>query len=676
MLDFCLGDSTHRHLIWCSSVQNRKGWGDWFSHQFISKSEFKIRSSETQNKYDRSCKRRRYNRSLSVSYIRVRGKSCSESGSKSDSLLNLIQSCERDNFRPNNLSTTDLIFDFHGQSAIVDFHGQSANTIPQSRSLSTDVQPVGLGADGDVEKGFIFSEDGCRKFQLRSVVEGTQGGRSAFVGPPIGRQPNFNLLGEEELEEDRFHLFQRCLNEGASQIPESSESPPLREELFTNVLKPDRNGRVRTYGLGPCPSQVFGTRFTLSQEQRVKDQLRAELRAELGAELRQEVLRDVNDEITQLKNQYATVATYMKSAGHPLPPSPNGAGNGDGDHTPSLIETMDRDHQAEPFVSQELEENIVVRDEQVGWVTRKRKVGRPRSQPQQQQVSTHDTTHSTSHPSSSSTSAQANTMSNSCLTISKSSGSKHGRGKSLGIKGWGSGNKLKVQFDVNNKPLGDEGNSLTGQLGIMVRNSYRVPLTYLNWKSVPNHIKEGIWKEVQDNLEFYPDEYESVCMDSCRIIYKDNKAKIKADHYTSYMFSDADPNIALRVPDFVDPDQWKELVEYWQIEEVEAEALHNKGNRSWRGTPHNIGRTPFSQIRYDLAANGENLDKMSVYLQTRRQDNPEVKDIMFPDATSGHRTVRDHSIGGDTPTLERGHRTPTRSPGPVEQVIEKEMDDY
>ncbi|KAG5553296.1 hypothetical protein RHGRI_011231 [Rhododendron griersonianum] len=142
----------------------------------------------------------------------------------------------------------------------------------------------------------------------------------------------------------------RRLNEGASQIPESSESPALREELFTSVLKPDRNGRVRTYGLGPSPSQVFGTRYTRSQEQRVKDQLRAELRAELGAELRaelgaelraelrQEVLRDVSDEITQLKNQYATMATFMKSAGHPLPPSLNGAGNGDGDHTPSLME--------------------------------------------------------------------------------------------------------------------------------------------------------------------------------------------------------------------------------------------------------------------------------------------------------------------------------------------------
>ncbi|KAG5552592.1 hypothetical protein RHGRI_010617 [Rhododendron griersonianum] len=40
----------------------------------------------------------------------------------------------------------------------------------------------------------------------------------------------------------------------------------------------------------------------------------------------------------------------------------------------------------------------------------------------------------------------------------------------------------------------------------------------------------------------------------------------------------------------------------------------------------------------------------------------------FPDAASGHRTVRDQSIGGDTPTLERGHRTLMCSPGPVEQV--------
>ncbi|KAF7151260.1 hypothetical protein RHSIM_Rhsim02G0190200 [Rhododendron simsii] len=86
---------------------------------------------------------------------------------------------------------------------------------------------------------------------------------------------------------------------------------------------------VRTYGLGPCPSQVLGLDIPdlRSNVSRISSCGVACRVATRGA-------KSVSDEITQLKNQYATVAAYMKSAGHPLPPSPNG----DGDHTPSLME--------------------------------------------------------------------------------------------------------------------------------------------------------------------------------------------------------------------------------------------------------------------------------------------------------------------------------------------------
>lgn len=134
---------------------------------------------------------------------------------------------------------------------------------------------------------------------------------------------------------DIYRLFQRRLEEGASQIPpDSSERAALREELFTEVLKPDRNGWLHTYGLGPCRSQVFGTRYTRSQDQRIKDQLRAEVR--------QEVLAEVGGEIDLLKREYARMAAHMAGIGHPLPPSPNGNGDGDrdvgGDHTQSMSE--------------------------------------------------------------------------------------------------------------------------------------------------------------------------------------------------------------------------------------------------------------------------------------------------------------------------------------------------
>ncbi|KAH7861260.1 hypothetical protein Vadar_023898 [Vaccinium darrowii] len=115
----------------------------------------------------------------------------------------------------------------------------------------------------------------------------------------------------------------------------------------------------------------------------------------------------------------------------------------------------------------------------------------------------------------------------------------------------------------------------------MVRNSYRVPLTFLDWQCVPDHIKEDIWKEVKDNLEDCPDEYKSVCMDNCCRIYKDNKGKIKDKHYKPYMVPNPDPNITSKCPDFIDP-----------------------------------------------AANGESLDKMGVHLKTQRQDDLDVIEIV------------------------------------------------
>ncbi|KAH7860451.1 hypothetical protein Vadar_013579 [Vaccinium darrowii] len=75
------------------------------------------------------------------------------------------------------------------------------------------------------------------------------------------------------------------LKEGLSQVPESLRSPAFKEQVFTEVLGQDKNGRVRTYGNGPCPSQVFGTRFTRSRELHDREQLREEVRKEVVDEI-------------------------------------------------------------------------------------------------------------------------------------------------------------------------------------------------------------------------------------------------------------------------------------------------------------------------------------------------------------------------------------------------------
>lgn len=80
---------------------------------------------------------------------------------------------------------------------------------------------------------------------------------------------------------------------------------------------------------------------------------------------------------------------------------------------------------------------------------------------------------------------------------------KCGRGSAKGIHQWGTGTKLKVMFDNDFQPLGDEGSRLKGQLGTMLRNPHRVPLTYLDWNSVPEEIKSAIWKEIEVYVIFF-----------------------------------------------------------------------------------------------------------------------------------------------------------------------------
>lgn len=94
----------------------------------------------------------------------------------------------------------------------------------------------------------------------------------------------------------------------------SLQSPTYREEVFTDVLGQDTRGRVRTFGLGPCPSQVWGTRFTRSRELRDRDQLRAEVR--------KEVLAEVDDRLSRLERKCARFEAHAKDIGYPLPPSP------------------------------------------------------------------------------------------------------------------------------------------------------------------------------------------------------------------------------------------------------------------------------------------------------------------------------------------------------------------
>ena len=52
--------------------------------------------------------------------------------------------------------------------------------------------------------------------------------------------------------------------------------------------------------------------------------------------------------------------------------------------------------------------------------------------------------------------------------------------------------KIVVQFDETGVPAGDEGQKLSTAIGILARTT--IPLTYTDWRKVPDHVKEMIWE--------------------------------------------------------------------------------------------------------------------------------------------------------------------------------------
>ncbi|KAL6176167.1 hypothetical protein ACLB2K_052802 [Fragaria x ananassa] len=166
-----------------------------------------------------------------------------------------------------------------------------------------------------------------------------------------------------------------------------------------------------------------------------------------------------------------------------------------------------------------------------------------------------------------------------------------GRGHSKGIPEWNTGEKVHIMFDSKFQPIGERAAQLKSQLGKMVRDGRRIPLTILDWKAVDLKVKEEIWDEVKKNLVDVPEGYKPVCLKCCNTLWKDHKSKTKANHFEP---NKNHPDLLSMVPPQIIADQWTVLVAYWNSEDAKAIATRNSINRETRGPSHNTGRKHFA----------------------------------------------------------------------------------
>ncbi|CAK9183902.1 unnamed protein product, partial [Ilex paraguariensis] len=72
---------------------------------------------------------------------------------------------------------------------------------------------------------------------------------------------------------------------------------------------------------------------------------------------------------------------------------------------------------------------------------------------------------------------------------------KQGQTPANGPKEWATGTKIEVEFDSTFHPVGNRASELKTAMGNIIRNGYRVPLTYIDWDSVPTDVLDSIWSE-------------------------------------------------------------------------------------------------------------------------------------------------------------------------------------
>ncbi|CAL2241010.1 unnamed protein product [Prunus armeniaca] len=74
----------------------------------------------------------------------------------------------------------------------------------------------------------------------------------------------------DEDSADIINQFNQCLEERE----EDEQDESFRDEIFTKVMGTDAHGRVRMYGAGVTPSQVFGQKSNSNNnENRMREEL-------------------------------------------------------------------------------------------------------------------------------------------------------------------------------------------------------------------------------------------------------------------------------------------------------------------------------------------------------------------------------------------------------------------
>ncbi|GMP63067.1 hypothetical protein CsSME_00024907 [Camellia sinensis var. sinensis] len=168
-----------------------------------------------------------------------------------------------------------------------------------------------------------------------------------------------------------------------------------------------------------------------------------------------------------------------------------------------------------------------------------------------------------------------------------------GRGPTRCLDVWNMEGKISVSINELGQPIGLEAPKLTNFLGTIARNGHMAPLNYVEWRALPDEIKEKMWQQVQSKFEIDP-KSKSWVLKSIGKKWKDWKAELKANRYNTHK---TDEERLADCDERVIPDQWRILISFWNSKEAKERSVTNKASRAQQKITHTTGRKSFAQVR-------------------------------------------------------------------------------
>ncbi|XP_058079132.1 uncharacterized protein LOC131227359 [Magnolia sinica] len=144
---------------------------------------------------------------------------------------------------------------------------------------------------------------------------------------------------------------------------------------------------------------------------------------------------------------------------------------------------------------------------------------------------------------------------------------KRSRGPTRCHQVWNMCEGQHIFITTNNlgQPVNENASKLTNVLGIIARNEDYAPLTYSNWRVVPNKKKDDMYELVMILSKFQFDkEIKSWVLMSIGKKWRDWKCELKKFHYSPH---DNDEAWLADLNEHVQMDQSKALIEFWNSEE-------------------------------------------------------------------------------------------------------------